>query len=112
MHEHGIADHVYRALTEEMRRRGATRVVSATVHVGEFSGITEEVLRDGLKHCAEHEGVEPFEVTVIVEGPRARCTQCGAEEPLGDRMACGACGSEGIEVVPATGVVIGEVEFA
>ena len=111
MHEHGLADRIFELLLEQMQQRSASRIVGATLHVGEFSGLTEDALCHGLEHCAEHHGMAPFPVTVVTEGPLIRCADCRAESPLGDAALCSACGSESVEILPATGITIRHVEL-
>lgn len=112
MHEHGIADEVFKALLEEARRRGASRITGATVHVGEFSGITPDALGHGLKHCCEHENMPPFPVEVVVVGPAGRCLECGHEAPIEQMETCAECESNHIEAQPAVGVTVKRAEFA
>ena len=112
MHEHGIADEVFKALLEEARRRGASRITAATVHLGEFSGITADALVHSLEHCCEHESMPAFPVTVVVVGPAGRCLECGHEAPIEKMEKCTECESDHIETQPAVGVTVKSAEFA
>lgn len=112
MHEHGIADEILKVLLEEARKRDASGIAGVMIEVGEFSGVTEDALVQGLEHCCEHEDMAPFPVNVVVVGPQGKCQDCGHEAPIEDMTQCPECGGEDIEVQPSTGVRIKSVEFA
>lgn len=111
MHEHGIADAILDRILEQMRLRGAGRIVSATITVGELSGISPDALVHGIHHCCEHEQIEPFDVQVLTHDAMLRCEDCGREQALGDTMSCCHCGSDRVSVRPNTGVSITDIRF-
>ncbi len=110
MHEHGIADDVFKVLMRQATQSGK-RIGAVSIAVGELSGISPEALSDGLGHCCEHEHIEPFEVTVVVRDAMLHCAACDHQAPIEDAMRCPRCGSENVSVKPNTGVSITAIEF-
>ncbi len=110
MHEHGIADDVFKVLMRQAAQSGK-RIGSVSIAVGELSGISPEALSHGLGHCCEHEQMEPFEVTVVMRDAMLHCAACDHQAPIEDALRCPRCGSEDVSVRPNTGVSITAIDF-
>ena len=110
MHEHGVADDVFRTLMQQANQSGK-RIGAVTIAVGELSGISPDALTHGLEHCCEHQQMEPFGVTVVVQDAMLQCAACGHQAPIEQAMRCPECGSEDVSIKPNTGVSITRIEL-
>jgi len=112
VHEHSIADEIFKVLYGAAQNHGASRILSATIHVGEFAGVTQDALQDGIVHCCEHVDMQPFPVHVIVDKPTAVCADCDCEFEIEETTQCPNCGGDSVSVRPATGITVKHVELA
>lgn len=93
MHEYSIVQALLDRVDEEVRGRGATRVHSVRVRIGELAGVEIELLRtayDTIRHGTACAGA-PLEIAVA--DARWMCPSCGRVFGRGAALQCAACGA-------------------
>jgi hydrogenase nickel incorporation protein HypA/HybF len=112
MHELGLAKELWKQAEALRRQRGAVRVVSLRVGVGELSGVEPELLDSAFTLLAETGQAEP----AVLEWERvpleARCDGCATEFPVRSfRFVCPVCAEPRVSVVRGDRLILQEVKL-
>lgn len=108
MHEFSVMHYALSAAIEAARSRGASRILSLTMKVGELTHLNPEQLRLAFEALSEGTEAEGAELVIEVVRARIRCRGCGYEGPpsalegpglLVTVAKCPACGGFDVEVV-------------
>lgn len=96
MHELSLMAGVMDIALEEMRKHGASRLISVRVRYGALSNVVPEAMRmafEGMIAGTEHAGAR---MELVEEGVLVRCHACGDAFTPPDRRAlfglCPSCG--------------------
>jgi len=107
MHEHGIADRLFKEALTKASSQHLGRIIRIDIGIGALSGLTSESLLDPLNHAAEELGLDGVEFTFTRIPPAAVCRACG--RGIGQEYTCPFCGSADIEVTGGTEVIVREI---
>lgn len=109
MHEFSVAQYVLSAAIGVARSRGASRVLSVTLRVGELTHLNPEQLKFAFEALAEGTEAQGAKLVVEVVRAKVRCRGCGYEgrPPPAEDLAilpipvakCPACGGLNVEVL-------------
>ena len=92
MHEYSIASSLLSMVEEHAEKRGAKRVLSVRVDVGELSGVEVELLETAWSLVRERSACEGVPLHVTRVEAVWTCRECGAAIERGRLLACAACG--------------------
>jgi len=92
MHEYSVASSLLRMVEEHAQKRGAERVISVQVEVGELSGVEVELLETAWSLVRERSACDGVPLTVSRIEAVWACRRCGAAIERGRLLACAACG--------------------
>ncbi|WP_456436183.1 hydrogenase maturation nickel metallochaperone HypA [Methanopyrus sp.] len=119
MHELSVAQSVLETVLDVARKRGAERVLSVRLRIGEFTLLNPEQLRFCLEVLAEGTPVEGAKFEIEIERGYFKCVECGhkwrpEDESLKDSslhtafgmsestelldLKCPKCGSRAVEL--------------
>jgi len=108
MHEFSIASQIWQSVARKARQRGAGRVVSITLELGELNLLEEEQLRFWIGELAARDGSPGVDLKVTSLKGRLHCRDCGAEaaaapDPQADHLllpmlTCPHCGSQEVDI--------------
>ncbi|WP_456455302.1 hydrogenase maturation nickel metallochaperone HypA [Methanopyrus sp.] len=119
MHELSVAQSVLETVLDVARKRGAERVLSVRLRIGEFTLLNPEQLRFCLEVLAEGTPVEGAKFEIEIERGYFKCVECGhkwrpEDESLKDPslhtafgmseltelldLKCPKCGSRAVEL--------------
>ena len=92
MHEYSIASSLLRMAEEHAAKRGADRVLSIEVSVGELSGVEIELLETAWSLVRERSLCDGVDLGVTKTAARWACRSCEAPIERGGLLSCAACG--------------------
>ncbi len=92
MHEYSLVESLVRRVEEEARRRGATRVHSLKVSVGELAGVDPELFRTAYETFREGTICADAALELLTYPAAWSCPGCGAPIERGAVLTCAACG--------------------
>ncbi len=112
MHEVGITRSIVEIAEQNARAKGATRVVSVTVEIGELSGVVPEAVEFCFESCVNGTFLEGAQLIIERTPGRGRCRECGDESPLGPyTFECPACGEFSLERLQGDELRVKEMEI-
>jgi len=92
MHEFSIAASLLQMVQEHATERGADRVLSVEVRIGERSGVEIELLKSAWSLVRERTSCQEVALTVTFVEACWKCARCRREISRGALLACPACG--------------------
>jgi hydrogenase nickel incorporation protein HypA/HybF len=113
MHELTLAAQVLDIVEQALGHDSAVRVHTLRLSVPALAGVEVGALRFALDALAPGTALEGARIVIDEPASRARCSACGAEVPLRDRLApCPVCGSGPLRVTGGTAMQVQELWVA
>ena len=92
MHEMSVAASVIEIAEEQAREKGASKIISVTLNVGDLSGVMAEAVAFCYEACAKGTLAENSRLIINKVTARAFCPQCEKEFTPGSRFViCPSC---------------------
>ncbi len=112
MHELGITQSIVDIAAHTAREQGASRVRSVTVEIGDLAGVVADSVAFCFEACRQGTLLENAELIIETIPGKARCTSCGAENPVDQySFACPGCGAFTLERLQGEELQIREMEI-
>jgi hydrogenase nickel incorporation protein HypA/HybF len=100
VHEFSLAVEIADLATAHAEAAGLAQVSVLTLSVGSLASVEIEALRFALASALLGTPAEGAELVIEELAARARCGQCGLEQPIVERFAaCARCGAFGLRVI-------------
>ena len=113
MHELTLAAQVLDIVEQALGHDSAAHVHTLRLSVPALAGVEVGALRFALDALAPGTALEGARIVIDEPASRARCSACGAEVPLRDRLApCPVCGSGPLRVTGGTAMQVQELWVA
>jgi Zn finger protein HypA/HybF involved in hydrogenase expression len=104
MHEHGEADRLMRQALTLAEEQGLSGITKMEIGVGALTGLSQQALKEQLKHVAEHLGIGDLNFAFKTVLPEAVCQQCGKN--IGQEYICPFCGGKNIKITNGLDAVV------
>lgn len=88
MHELALTEGIINIISSQQEQAGFSRVLEIRLHVGEYSGIVPECIREFFPIAAKGTAAEEAELVVEPVEAAFRCLDCGYEGPADRKNAC------------------------
>ncbi len=113
MHETAIARNIISIAEEEARRRGAARIISIRVRLGEFRGVVPEALTFAYEVMRIGTLAEGANLEIGVDPLRVACNLCGEREmaPGELNLICSECGGI-LRIISGQDLVVESLDLA
>lgn len=93
MHEYSIVQALLERVDREVAARGATRVHTVRVRIGELAGIEIELLRTAYDTIRRGTPCEEAPLEIASVDARWECPRCVTAIARGGALQCAACGA-------------------
>ena len=93
MHEYSIVQSLVDRVDTEAKARGATRVHSLSISIGELSGVDPDLLGTAYKTFRERTICGDAELYLTIVPALWICERCGQRIGQGSVLRCDLCGS-------------------
>ena len=112
MHEVSICESIIDILREQAARKGASRVNSVRLRIGEMAGVVEDALRFAFEIVSKDTLADGAKLMIDNVPLTARCRSCGRDfHIVGYAFSCKHCDSPEIEVVSGRELEIDEIDM-
>ena len=112
MHELGIANSVFEAVNQEMRRHAGARPCKVGLRVGEWAGVDPEALRFCFESIVKDTPFEPLVLEIETCPRQQRCIGCGQTFRVVDYdTTCPRCRSNETECIGGAELELSFVEL-
>lgn len=91
MHEYSLVEALVRRVEAEAERRGALRIHSITVSVGELAGVEAGLFRTAYETFRAGTRCESAELRLVEHRAAWACPACRRPIPRGDVLRCPDC---------------------
>lgn len=110
MHEMSLAVALLRQVEALRQQQGAERVTGICVHVGEFSGVEPDLLREACRQAVEGTSMQGARLELETVPLEAGCEQCGTEFRIHRfTFECPRCRNRNVTVLRGEELVLDSV---
>jgi len=111
MHEMSIAESIVRLLQRQAHEQHFSRVKRIWLKIGPLATVELESLRFCFSAACRGTLAEGAGLEIVSPEPRARCGQCGLEQPVSSRFdACQGCGGFRLQLLQGDEMQVHELE--
>jgi len=111
MHEFGIAQNIFDAVSKEIENREVSKVISIKLEIGKLTAIVPSALEFCFESLAEGTLMDGVELIFIDIPLKMKCKECGTIYEVEDYYCiCPECSSIEYELISGDELIIKQIE--
>ncbi len=109
--QHRLIDIIAATITKQAKTQGASRVLSATIKIGELASVTPEVVQACFAR-ADKPGLEDIVLHIEIVPLLGTCAKCQTTVEIDNTLCCRRCGGPYVEIGDHNTILLESCEFA